>query len=393
MKNIIITGGGLINKGAQAMTYIAISELSFRYPDHKILLMTTEPLDKSKLEIKSDLVSKICWYPIKYAKAQSNPIIKLLCKIRNKKEYEEAVSIYSNCDLMIDISGYALGSNWPDKICSDFLDNIEFAKAFNIPVVLMPQSFGPFEYDESSVIDKRIRELLPYVSVICAREEEGYDYLVNRYMLTNVVLRTDIVLNSSLDLYKESPITKIPEVLDNSVAIIPNDRIVKVYGEDNAISLYSSVIDRLLINKFNVYLVSHSNYDMELCDRLKSNYCNDDKVSVIKQELSCIEFNELVKSFKFCVASRFHSVVHAYKNGVPCIVLGWAVKYRDLAGIFAQDKYVFRVEGVFDKSDILNAIDNMSSNAENESKVITNKLESIQYNNVFDLLNNVKVSK
>ena len=36
MRNIIIAGGGLVNKGAQAMTLICVCELKKRYPDKYI---------------------------------------------------------------------------------------------------------------------------------------------------------------------------------------------------------------------------------------------------------------------------------------------------------------------------------------------------------------------
>ena len=341
------------------------------------------------------MVSTLGWYPIKFAKAQSNPFLKLLCKVRSKSEYEEAVSIYSNCDLMIDISGYALGSNWSDKICSDFLDNIEFAKAFNIPVILMPQSFGPFEYDENSVIEKRIKELLPYVSVICAREKEGYDYLVNKYNLSNVVLKTDIVLNSNLDLHENLKYEnyKIPDIPMNSVAVMPNDRMIRVFGEEKAILLYSNIISCLRDKNINVFLISHSQFDLELCNELKNIFISDDKVRTFRQDFSCIEFNELVKKFKFCVASRFHSVVHAYKNSVPCIIFGWAVKYKELANLVNQDKYVLSIEKALDKNLILGVIDEIVASIDKESNIISSKLDVIQTENVFDLLSGIKVNR
>ena len=68
--------------------------------------------------------------------------------------------------MLIDISGYAIGSNWSDKVCSDYLDNIEFAQAYGVPVYLMPQSFGPFEYttDPGKAIDARIRRVFPKIT-------------------------------------------------------------------------------------------------------------------------------------------------------------------------------------------------------------------------------------
>ena len=50
MKNIIITGGELFNKGAQAMTFIAVDEMKKRFPDHQILVLSEMDLQRSKEE-------------------------------------------------------------------------------------------------------------------------------------------------------------------------------------------------------------------------------------------------------------------------------------------------------------------------------------------------------
>lgn len=146
MKNIIITGGELFNKGAQAMTFITVDEIKKRFPDHRILVLSEMDLQRPKKEQEQYAFSFMGWYPIKFAKCQSNPILRALCLLRNQKELMEAEAIYKNTDLMIDISGYALGSNWSKETCNRYLDHLEFAKEFRIPVYLMPQSFGPFEF-------------------------------------------------------------------------------------------------------------------------------------------------------------------------------------------------------------------------------------------------------
>ena len=38
---VLITGGELQNKGAQAMTFITVSEVKKRFPDRKIVLLST----------------------------------------------------------------------------------------------------------------------------------------------------------------------------------------------------------------------------------------------------------------------------------------------------------------------------------------------------------------
>ena len=104
MKNIIITGGELFNKGAQAMTFITVDEMKKRFPDHRILVLSEMDLQRPKKEQEQYAFSFMGWYPIKFAKCQSNPILRALCLLRNQKELMEAEAIYKNTDLMIDIS-------------------------------------------------------------------------------------------------------------------------------------------------------------------------------------------------------------------------------------------------------------------------------------------------
>jgi len=197
MKNIIITGGGMVNKGAQAMTLIAVHELRVRFPEHRIFLYSPVDLANKKLDKSQFAFDFTGWYPMKFAHCQRNPLQRAIILLRSRSELLEAEAIYRNTDFIVDISGYALGSNWSDKICNDFLDILEFTQGFNIPVYLMPQSFGPFDFGaDRKVLNDRIKKLLPTAKVIFAREQEGYDALVNTYGLTNVRLATDLVLDN-----------------------------------------------------------------------------------------------------------------------------------------------------------------------------------------------------
>ena len=70
MKNIIITGGELHNKGAQAMTFVTVIELKKRFPDHQIYLLSELDLNRPKDEKKKYAFEFTGWYPILFAKAQ-----------------------------------------------------------------------------------------------------------------------------------------------------------------------------------------------------------------------------------------------------------------------------------------------------------------------------------
>ncbi|MBK6087610.1 polysaccharide pyruvyl transferase family protein [Ruminococcus difficilis] len=391
MRNIIITGGELFNKGAQAMVFITVDELKKRYPDHKIYLLSELDLRRPKEERDIYTFDFTGWYPVKYARAQSNYFLRQMCKLRNTREYNEAYELYSNCDLMVDISGFALGSNWSYETCTLYLDHLEFAKEFDIPVYIMPQSFGPFNFkgENAKELDERIRRLMPTAKIVCAREQEGLDLLANHYHLNNVIQKVDLVLNNkSIDLchiYKNESERNQFSILEKSIGIIPNSMIETVCEKSKIFKLYETIIQFLINEGYFVYIVGHAESDLELCNDIKNIFDND-RVVLIDKDLSCLEFNDLVSKFKFVIASRFHSIVHAYKNCVPCIALGWAQKYQSLLSLFHQEKYAFDFSKGFSTEIIIKRLQLLENDLVNEVITISESLKEIQLDNVFDVL-------
>lgn len=391
MRNIIITGGELFNKGAQAMTFIAVDELHRRFPDHKIYLLSEMDLARPEEEKEPFAFDFMGWYPLKFARCQSNSLLRFTCKLRNSKELQDAEDIYKHCDAMVDVSGYALGSNWSAATCNRYLDHLEFAQAFGIPVYLMPQSFGPFDFgEERQALNARIQRLLPTAKVIFAREQEGYDALVNTYGLKNVRLAHDLVLgNKGIDLaniFVSAPTLDLPEIRPNSVAVIPNSMNSSVSSQEAVLELYTKAIHALLSQEKTVYLLSHSTVDSALCSKLKEPFLTNENVILLAQDFSCLEFNALVKKFDYLIASRFHSIVHAFKNGVPCIALGWATKYHDLLKLFDQEQYILDVRDKIGEEQIAAAIALMDAHYPDEAGKIQKGLAAVQKQNVFDVL-------
>lgn len=391
MRNIIIAGGGLVNKGAQAMTLICICELKKRYPDHRMILLAWDASEAAREKHAMYDLELLEVPPKKFSGAARNPILRVLYSLRYGKHFTDTDEIYRNTDLLVDISGYALGSNWRPDACNDYLDNLEFALAYDIPVYLLPQSFGPFDYadDAGRAIDERTRRLFPKIKKIFAREQEGYDALVSRYGLTNVQLTYDMVLASSIEDYSPAlrkPLEmQLPEIPENSICLIPNVR-TDDNGSGHSIKLYKNAIQEALSQGLYVYLTYHSSQDEALCAELKAAFAEDDRVILLDHDRSCMEFNELVKKFRFVVASRFHAIVHALKNGTPCIALGWAVKYIDLLNLFDQSAYMFDLRKTVDPAEICRAVAVMNENYAEESRKIRVILPELQKENVFDLI-------
>ena len=107
--------------------------------------------------------------------------------------------------------------------------------------------------------------------------------------------------------------------------------------------------------------------------------------------MSCLEYSMFVRQFDFIVASRFHSIVHAYREGIPAFILGWAIKYHRLASLVHQESYVF--DGTTTASDnqasMLGQLEKMLEKYAQESVVIRRSLEQIQKNNCYDACDHI----
>lgn len=388
MRNIIIAGGGLVNKGAQAMTIISLCELKKRFPEHRIYLLSWNTSEQERQRHSIYNLELLRVPAMKYAKAANNPIKRALFSLVYGSDFRMVDQIYRNTDYFLDISGYAIGSNWAENVYVDYLDCIEFAMKYHIPVYIMPQSFGPLDFAKN--IDSRIRRILSKAKLICAREEDGYRGLIEAYGLTNVIRAGDIVLTSTISDYsaalKENLQPQISRIEKNSIALIPNVRIGDAGGCSNANVYYHQVITTALKLDLNVYILYHSTQDIDLCKDLKNAFADDKRVILLDHDHSCIEFNELVKQFRFVVASRFHAIVHALKNGIPCIALGWASKYLEVMKLFSQEQYVFDLRNPLDADQVAQAVAQMTNRWQQESETICTALPELQKENVFDTI-------
>lgn len=384
---LLITGAGMHNIGAQAMMFITIDEIRKRYPEIDIYVEANRPKDCDVYDF-----SFVSPSPRKTLLLCLPTVLQNIIKRKKGSSFKKYHEFLKSCIGIIDISGFAYGTPWGIKGSRNYLLRIASARRLNIPIFLMPQSFGPFDFKGIDALSVKLlaKKLFPYCKVIMARESEGKAGLEKAYGLKNVIKTEDMVLqNSGIDLaniYKSIPEPVRFEVKANSVALIPNAKNI-IYGDANhVIDTYLAAINRLLEKGKNVYIISHATMDEDLCRQLKGLYEKDDRVILIQDYLSCVEFDAFVKQFDYIVASRFHAIVHAYKNGIPAVILGWAAKYSELSLSLGQDKYQVNVSKSDFKEDFLGMIDEMDINQKQEKAVIKDHLEQIKKGNVFDYI-------
>ena len=329
---VTITGGGFVNKGAEAMTYASIKYLESAFPEDQIVVFCRKPekeLKNKKIQIIEDnffVRTYLCC-----------PWLRSLIRDRvDIDQCERMKEIFQSTRLNLDVSGYALGSNWGNVNSTVFLMKIYTGKRFHFPVYILPQSIGPFRYRgiKGFAVYQMIKHLLKYPRIIFAREKQGYD-LLKSIGLKNVRLVPDLVLTSQED---EEPVEL--QIQQPAAAIIPNERNLDYVDTHQMISIYGKICASLQEKGYHVYLLTHSGKDSALCEEIAQKIpC----VNYIDTEWNSMQINSVLKYFQIGVVSRYHALVHSYKVALPCVVIGWTDKYHELMKHFGQENYYLNI--------------------------------------------------
>ena len=376
MKYIVVIGAKMSNKGSQSMVFQVVNEMHKRFPDKKVVALMNHKTDlvKNMNEIYKFEIISFCPADILYLYGGIQYAAGKILGI-NKENINHIKTVLQNACLAFDVSGYSLSSNWSGANSLKYLYQIAILKKYQIPIVVMPQSFGPFEY--GIIFNKYInilgRKLLSYPDIISAREKFSYDIIKAQFSLNNVLISKDmvllgkevdqaVILNSKVKL-KEYSVQK------GCIAIIPNNKLVEKFSLETALKIYVSAIQYLVECKKSVYIIQHSEADTNICNKIKEKVGNNNCVTFLQENLNCLEYDLLIRQFDFVVASRYHALVHAYKQTVPCIAIGWSEKYNNLMEVMKQDSYMINARR-FDCNQIMSIINMMLENYNIERKQI-----------------------
>ena len=208
-------------------------------------------------------------------------------KTQPKDEQDTLKEYFSNADCMIDVSGLALSSQMGFKKSLLYLLGITAAKNYNIPVFIFPQSMGPFNYNKAYqrlIIKAFMKQAIAYPQAIYVRENEGLEYI--KQFNKKAKLSHDLVLQYKHEIdenmiFKQGMMTRnrFPDIPENSVAIIPNEKTLVHGNKQETIFLLRDIISELLRNDLNVFLLSHSAEDMAICNEIKIFFAENEKVS------------------------------------------------------------------------------------------------------------------
>ena len=373
-----LVGGELFNKGAQAMTFTTVDILRRNYPNADIILFSSREFLQDRevqyqfrtLPWDEDVKLHLFGYGGDALRRQS----------WDSETIGEIRSVLKDATAIFDISGYSLSNQLGIKTTVSYMTGILLSSKYDTPYYILPQSIGPLSYDfpKRYLTETMFRTYLPYVSLICPREEAGVD-AVNRYTADNVQLERDLVLQRpdyNLSNIATDIKTEIPDIESDAVGVIPNRNVLE-YSDQDMVELYKKAI-RELKSDYSVYILRHSADDDKLCKQLYASFEDDPQVYDLNSDFNAVQLEEIISSFLFVVASRYHSIIHAYRSDVPAIVVGWAEKYRELVGVFDQTEYFFDCRQRIRQGDITTGIRKLSNQLPAENEKIRTESQSIR---------------
>lgn len=395
MPKFIITGIQMRNKGSQAMFLSLYYALKANFRDCEVLGFANKYDNAEQYAftlLPYDAYTRFLFkYRLDRIPGLHHMMTYLLGLFRNNRKWLGAVPVMTRAlreaDAIFDASGYTLGSGWDKEAGELLLDTIRTARRYRKDILLMPQSFGPFDWGEAddARFNDQIREELAYCRKIYAREKEGHASLTG-LGLKNVELSADMVIRERFfpvthDIHAPSMAAQVSYPAKGSVGFILNANVFRVGDPGAVLRLYADIVNRLVGNGEQVHILNSSTADARYVEELVAMVKFPERVRIISGEYSSPQLIEIISRFKYVVASRYHSVVFAYRSGVPAVILGWASKYQDLAEHFEQQDYVFDIKDP-NIAGILEKIDRMGQVYEAESRRIIQRLDIVQESSV-----------
>ncbi|WP_096393409.1 polysaccharide pyruvyl transferase family protein [Halorubrum trapanicum] len=387
--SILISGGELFNKGAQAMTYTVVDEISRRYPNKRVYLLSEQDYLRDPAE-KDAYTFEILPWDSEIQLSLLAPYANLTNTQSHPTEVHRSVrNAFEDCRMILDINGYALSSQMGARMSFSYLTTVLLARMYSVPMYILPQSIGPFDYSLPMrlLLDPLMRTYLPYPKMICPREEDGVRAL-EPYTRANVRREFDIVLQGGEydleNIYVTDRGIEVRTLPDDAVGIVPNSKVFERTSNELFYAMYEQLIDCLLELDKEVYVLRHSTEDLELCKAICEPFTRVNAVHMLDDDFDAPELEALIAQFEYMIASRYHSIVHGYKHGVPVVAIGWAVKYDELLRRFDQSQYFFDVRDGLDVQRLTDAVVRMDRNSGTESAGIASTAESIKERALFD---------
>jgi polysaccharide pyruvyl transferase WcaK-like protein len=309
---IEIQGTGTHNRGAELMAAAIAQQLRVSFPGVRLVV---SPMF-GEFDARARYQLWTTWeFPGRFrstmssvALRASSPVVRRWMGVVNPKEV----------DVVLDASGFAFADQWGRRAATAVLRKMESMGRRRQPLVLLPQALGPFS---DCKVTEACRQLFERASLVCARDRASYEAalpLCGARKLRQYPDFTAALAPASVD--------GIP-LPHRFVAIVPNYRMLDKTSTGGAYLMFVERLIRLLQQKGHrpVFILHDDHEDRRVIELITGGH----DIPIIAHDDPLV-LKGLLGRAQFVVGSRFHALVAALSQGVPCIGVGWSHKYPEL---------------------------------------------------------------
>jgi polysaccharide pyruvyl transferase WcaK-like protein len=307
---IEIHGTGAQNRGAQLMAIAIAEHVRVKHPGSRIVVPpeygSLPMIHAQGFSLVNDFSGH--WLNRNYMRLMPP-------NLRRRFDFVDPADV----DIVLDASGFSFSDQWGAESAIQLADKMGQRKRKLQPLVLLPQAFGPFASHQVATATRRV---LKRASLICVRDNESLRHVRE--------LGKDFDLNKFPDFTLSVPAQpgdlELP--IQRFAAIVPNMRMLDRTTYSNIYIEFLAALPNLLSARgISPLVVLHdSDEDASVLDR----------VGAAMDGVPCVSHPDprvlkwVLKEASFVIGSRFHALVGALSQAVPCIGTGWSHKYSEL---------------------------------------------------------------
>ncbi|MCK8671920.1 polysaccharide pyruvyl transferase family protein [Rhodococcus sp. HM1] len=316
-KNILITGGNFTNQGAYLMLCAAAEQIRSRWGAQPVIAMQTGS-ERAKRWVGLD--SLLEFPKLRIRVWGGNP--ERLSGLRHRMPFV----VGSEIDAVFDVSGFVFSDEWAHLDLRRRADDLIRWSDRGVPVVLLPQAFGPLEQ-----VTEPVADLLDSCELVYARDPDSARFLKGAARSRSAYEKIAVATDFTTALAPEEP--RGLSHLRGMVPIVPNWNIAKRAAarggsKDDYMRNLQEIVRVLRAHDYEVYGLCHEGGgDADLLHTLAGT-CGG--MPVI-EGLDGRQSKWLLGQAPFIVSGRFHALVSALSQGVPGLVHGWSHKYKWLS--------------------------------------------------------------
>jgi colanic acid/amylovoran biosynthesis protein len=223
---------------------------------------------------------------------------------------------------IFDVSGYYYADIWDQSGLRRSVEAFQYWRGRGLPVIIMPQSFGPFRRPDTIAC---MRDIADCADLIYARDKSSRA-LLDECIGPRSNARTAPDFTNLLKPLPADP-SKFPRPYG---CVIPNFRIVErgTATIQNYSRFLTGTLQELSNNELEPIILLHSpEQDGDLARWVQTQVRCPVRIVASRDPR---HLKGILGAAHLVVGSRFHGLVSSLSQGVPSIGLGWTHKFRDL---------------------------------------------------------------